>query len=345
MWPFPDLIGPEIGRLADRAWHILMTEPSSTTPLGAVILVPFAAVLCLAAGHIRHLKAFRFRRVFRAMVSTRYLTHRSHVFDIIMMFGNIGLFAMMCAQATVSVAAVSLASTRALDAVLGPVADPTAAIAYVGVCWTLGLFLAYELAYFTDHTLSHRIPVLWEFHKVHHSAEVLTPITNFRVHPIDSIVFVNIVAVIMGISKALLMRYAGPAPIPVDTWAFALVFGLAMSIFAQFQHTNVWLPITGPLGHLIVSPAHHQIHHSSDARHHDKNMGNLLAVFDWLFGTLYVPEKKRQKLAFGVDTLPNPRHDLHEGLVQPFLDAARHLTPGQAGTGADPVPQHARRAG
>ena len=46
------------------------------------------------------------------------------------------------------------------------------------------LFLAYELGYWLNHYLSHRIAFLWEFHKVHHSATVLTPLTNFRVHPI-----------------------------------------------------------------------------------------------------------------------------------------------------------------
>lgn len=329
MWPFPDLSGPEIGRLANKAWQFLLTEPSGSTPFVSVVLVPFAAVLCLAAAHLGRIDRYRFRRVFGAMVSTRYLTHRSHVFDIVMMFGNIGLFAMMCAQATVSIAAVAALGNRTLDSLLGPLIDPVA-LAYVGTWWTIGLFLAYEFAYWLDHYLSHRIPVLWEFHKVHHAAEVLTPLTNFRVHPIDSIVFINIVAVVLGMTKALLTRFAGAAPISVDTWGGMIVIGIAISIFAQFQHTNVWLPVTGFLGRLILSPAHHQIHHSVDVRHHDKNMGNMLALFDWLFGTLYVPEKKRQKLVFGVDTMPNPRHDLHEGLVQPFLDAARHLTPGQS---------------
>ena len=63
---------------------------------------------------------------------------------------------------------------------------------------TVALFLAYELGYWLDHYLSHKVPILWEFHKVHHSAEVLSPLTNFRVHPVDTLVFYNILALIMG---------------------------------------------------------------------------------------------------------------------------------------------------
>ena len=56
------------------------------------------------------------------------------------------------------------------------------------------LFLAYELGYWFNHWLSHKVPLLWEFHKVHHNAEVLTPLTNFRVHPVYTWVFTNILA-------------------------------------------------------------------------------------------------------------------------------------------------------
>src|ERR1039458_8498353 len=41
--------------------------------------------------------------------------------------------------------------------------------------------------------LFHAIPALWEFHKVHHSAEVLTPLTEMRTHPVEIIAFMNII--------------------------------------------------------------------------------------------------------------------------------------------------------
>ena len=54
---------------------------------------------------------------------------------------------------------------------------------------TVVLFLAYELGYWIDHYLKHHVPVLWELHKVHHTAEVLTPLDTFRMHPLDLLVF------------------------------------------------------------------------------------------------------------------------------------------------------------
>jgi hypothetical protein len=60
---------------------------------------------------------------------------------------------------------------------------------------TLAGFLAYEIAYYIDRYLMHKAPVLWEFHTTHHTAEVLTPLTAFRVHPMDTLIFVNITAI------------------------------------------------------------------------------------------------------------------------------------------------------
>ena len=51
--------------------------------------------------------------------------------------------------------------------------------------------LAYELAYWSAHYAFHKIPALWEFHKVHHSAEVMTTLTELRQHPVEIIAFMN----------------------------------------------------------------------------------------------------------------------------------------------------------
>src|SRR5688572_8063085 len=53
--------------------------------------------------------------------------------------------------------------------------------------YTALLVLALDAGYFVAHYLEHKIPFLWEFHKVHHSAEVLTPLTNYRLHPMDRV--------------------------------------------------------------------------------------------------------------------------------------------------------------
>ena len=54
----------------------------------------------------------------------------------------------------------------------------------------------------------------------------------------------------------------------------------------------MWIPFTGLAGRILQSPAHHQIHHSDNPAHWDKNLGFALAVWDWAFGTLYIPERR-----------------------------------------------------
>lgn len=74
-----------------------------------------------------------------------------------------------------------------------------------------------------------------------------------------------------------------------------------------------------------MSPAHHQIHHSNSVEHFDRNFGSSLAVFDWLFGTLHVPAKEREKLTFGVERDGSDPHSVSGALAAPFVRAAAQL--------------------
>ena len=53
--------------------------------------------------------------------------------------------------------------------------------------FTFTMLIVYDFANYSFHVLQHRVPLLWEFHKVHHSAEVLVGVTKDRVHPVDEI--------------------------------------------------------------------------------------------------------------------------------------------------------------
>jgi sterol desaturase/sphingolipid hydroxylase (fatty acid hydroxylase superfamily) len=80
------------------------------------------------------------------------------------------------------------------------------------------------------------------------------------------------------------------------------------------------------LGRLFVSPAHHQVHHSSNPKHFNKNFGSCLALWDWMFGTLYVPQREREPLTFGFGDHPDA-HTMKGELVDPLRNAAGHLKP------------------
>lgn len=164
---------------------------------------------------------------------------------------------------------------------------------------TLAFVVAMDLALFLVHWAQHRVPLLWEFHKVHHSAEVLTPITVYRMHPLDNLLNMTFTGLFTG---AVLGASAWALP---DDARLVTVAGLDVLTFLFYvvgynlRHSHVWLDWGPALSHVLVSPAQHQIHHSVDPRHWDKNMGFMLAVWDWLFGTLYVP-RTREPLVFGL---------------------------------------------
>jgi len=206
-----------------------------------------------------------------------------------------------------------------------PLFEPPAWIATL--IMTLALFLAYEFAYWLNHSLSHRVGWMWEFHKVHHTAESLTPLTNFRVHPVDTIIFYNMAAAAGGLMTVTMNHLLGATAQGYLLYGLNALTFLASILFSHLQHTHLWISFPGRAGRWFLSPAHHQIHHSVHARHHDRNFGSALAIFDRLFGTLYVPTAKREKLRFGVDGIGYAPHSPQGLVLHPFVDAARRLAP------------------
>jgi sterol desaturase/sphingolipid hydroxylase (fatty acid hydroxylase superfamily) len=221
--------------------------------------------------------------------------------DIKYVIANIFFFVLIVPPLVLNFVLVEKGVTSGLTFLLGEAAPTTLSPYACKLIITIALFFAYEIAYWTDHYCAHKIPFLWEFHKVHHSATVLTPFTNWRVHPIDTAVFFNFVAffsaIAHGITNYLLNQAHNPVSM-VEANAILLVY---FYLYGHLQHSQVWMSFSGKAGYLFMSPAHHQIHHSNDPIHYDKNFGGSLALFDWLFGTLHRPSAKREALTFGVD--------------------------------------------
>jgi sterol desaturase/sphingolipid hydroxylase (fatty acid hydroxylase superfamily) len=181
-------------------------------------------------------------------------------------------------------------STWSLELVAGP---------FVGVLLTVAWVLAFDAGVFLAHILQHKIPVLWEFHKIHHSAEVLTPITVYRNHPVDDLFAGSMIALLTGIVRgAFVFVY----PYGIEE---VLINGLNIVLFvfyvtgANLRHSHIWLPYPRALRYVLISPVQHQIHHSADPKHFDKNYGFMLAYWDILAGSLDVPEG-REELKFGL---------------------------------------------
>ena len=170
---------------------------------------------------------------------------------------------------------------------------------YFLLTFALGSILVFDFGFYLQHYLMHKISFLWEFHKVHHSAEVMTPLTFFRVHPVDwlsmSLVYGLLVGGFQGTYKYFIPYEASLVKIMgFNIITFAFYF---MGI--HLRHSHIWISYGQILSRIFISPAQHQIHHSLAPRHFDKNLGAIFSLWDWLFGTLYVP-KKKEDIQFGL---------------------------------------------
>jgi sterol desaturase/sphingolipid hydroxylase (fatty acid hydroxylase superfamily) len=167
-------------------------------------------------------------------------------------------------------------------------------LAYTVAAIVVSDFLAYVVHYF-----QHTVPFLWEFHKVHHSSEVLHPLSNYREHPIDNLSYAVVTGSGKGLVAAVFVVVFGAAP------EMFLILGLNVFEFAfnllgyNLRHSHVWLRWPDPLVYLFGCPAHHQIHHSKNPAHFNRNMAFLFPIWDVIFGTFCVP-KTPGKLDFGL---------------------------------------------
>lgn len=187
--------------------------------------------------------------------------------------------------------------------------------------FTLAIALVSDLATYIVHRLYHTVPALWEIHKVHHSAEVMSPLTIFRKHPLFDLAARLLKAAFMGpLQGAIFFAWAGPVD-ALTAFGANLIFAFFHMFGAGLRHSHVWLSYGPVIERVIISPAQHQVHHSTARRHWDKNFGQMFAFWDWMFGSLYVP-KGYEELEFGIKGDPSSDFSgLWGGLVRPVVRA------------------------
>jgi sterol desaturase/sphingolipid hydroxylase (fatty acid hydroxylase superfamily) len=256
----------------------------------------------------------------RAILPKRIWASRSGRADIAFALFGLVLSGAAYGWAIVGEPTVRSSVSGALTNQLGPI-GPWISRGPAIVLTTLCLYLAYELGYWLDHYLKHRVDLLWRFHAVHHSAESLSPLTNFRMHPVDSIIFANILVLVTGAAAGLLDHFLGRT---AQTFAIDGMNALMLTGFmllSTLQHSHFWISFHGRLGRIFLSPAHHQLHHSTDPAHFNSNLGSTLAIWDFLFGTLCVPTRSRQSVRFGVEGITEP-HSFRSMIIMPFIEVA-----------------------
>ena len=146
--------------------------------------------------------------------------------------------------------------------------------------WAMWLmtFVLIDLVFYIYHRFSHRVRFLWAIHMSHHSSEEMNFAVSMRqawLGPISKIPFF-IVLPILGLDPTIIA-----------------VAGVISTLWGVVGHTQI-IGKLGPLEWFFNTPSHHRVHHGANAEYIDKNYGNLLIIWDRMFGT-FEPEKAKVK--------------------------------------------------
>lgn len=197
-----------------------------------------------------------------------------------------------------------------------------------GVAWLqfAVLAIAADFGFWVGHYVSHNVPLFWRVHRAHHSADVLTVLTAFRVHPLEIVMnhFYEVVASSLAIGITI---YLTGTAVGAKAGLMLGAFGFFLLVKTIFDHTHFWISL-GPLNRVFCAPVMHQFHHSSERRHWDHNLGRTLMLWDWIFGTLYLP-KDRETFAPGLNAAErgegNPHGRLRDYYLEPVVTFFEYL--------------------
>ena len=143
--------------------------------------------------------------------------------------------------------------------------------------WVL-TFIVIDLVFYIYHRISHRVNFLWAIHMSHHSSEEMNFAVAFRqawFGPVSKLPFFMIMPLI-GFDPTIIA-----------------VAGVISTLWGIVGHTQI-IGKLGPLELIFNTPSHHRVHHGSNSQYIDKNYGNLLIIWDRIFGT-FEPEKEPVK--------------------------------------------------
>ncbi len=150
--------------------------------------------------------------------------------------------------------------------------------------FTATLFICSDFSRYWLHRFLHTNAFLWRFHKIHHSAKVLTPLTFYRIHPLENLLFGLRYSLVVGFVTGVFVYFFG-AKIGLVEVLGVNVFVFAFSFFgANLRHSHIHLAYPKFFESFLMSPKQHQMHHSVRFTH--KNYGGTFSIWDKIFGTI-----------------------------------------------------------
>ncbi len=175
-------------------------------------------------------------------------------------------------------------------------ATPPILLAFTAVTFVWNDFLS-----FWQHWLMHKVPWLWRIHSVHHSARILTPMTLYRNHPLESAISTVRSSLSLGMMTGVFI-FLFESRFTVVTLFGVNAFGFLFNLLgSNLRHSHIPIEFGRWIETIFISPRQHQVHHSTDPAHFNKNLGVSLALWDRFNGTLmYSKDARGKHLRFGL---------------------------------------------
>ncbi len=168
-------------------------------------------------------------------------------------------------------------------------------------------FLLLDLAIWGQHLITHKVPLFWRFHRVHHADRDFDVTTALRFHPVEILASMLL--------KIGLVYLLGPQAVTV------VLFEMVLNGTAMFNHSNLRLPLwlDRLLRLVLVTPDMHRVHHSVHQHEHDSNYGFALSVWDRIFRTYRpMPEAGHDTMVVGLEWQDDKPSQLGWALMLPF---------------------------
>jgi sterol desaturase/sphingolipid hydroxylase (fatty acid hydroxylase superfamily) len=302
---------------------ILVTKPiTGNSHLYWPFLISTVGLALISYTVYENKERFSLLKALRFCFPKKIYLHPSAIVDYKLFVANAFLVPMLALLTNVIYLWVAQPTTDLLAGYFGPNPYPPPKGGLTFVLFTITMALFVDLGTFVTHTLHHRIPFLWSYHRVHHTAEVLTPLTLYRKHPfyetLGHICFAPIDGALRAVIFYLFFGYYSPI--------MFLSANVLMTLFrfmgANLGHSHIWVSWGPFFNRIVMSPAMHQIHHSADPRHINKNLGEVFVIWDWIFGSLYIPRRK-EDLTFGIGGAPQEHPSLRDAYLAPIRDSVR----------------------
>ncbi len=241
--------------------------------------------------------------------------HKSSKLDFKLLFANSALTTTFIVPIIVTKLSIIVWVSSGFRTEFGAIDNQLLPYWAIVLLFTITVFFVEDFNRFFLHRCYHKIPFLWEFHKVHHSAEVLTPFTLYRSHPVEIIISRMGSVLIIGFVTGIFV-YLFPGQLSaLEILGVDLLGFLFNALGANLRHSHIPFSF-GRLEHYFISPSMHQIHHSELKQHHDKNFGSCFSLWDRLFSSLYLPDKK-EVVVFGCAN--SGEHTLTSQWLSPFI--------------------------